>query len=111
MHHCYTVQVDLFVSYLSDIFFSFCFVGKEHTLHLNSVFEITLPISFPVLQSSGYQSTNGTGVSTSRPTSPPVRPSSRQSGSGGVEIVITGRTRSRTDLCPDVPRSKFEHSV
>ena len=27
------------------------------------------------------------------------------------EIVITGRARSRTDLCPDVPRSKFEHCV
>ncbi len=55
-------------------------------------------------QSSGYQSTNGTGVSTSRPTSP-------GSTTDGVQIVITGRTRSRTDLCPDVPRSKFEHSV
>ena len=28
-----------------------------------------------------------------------------------VEIVITGRTRSRQDLCPDVPGSKFEHAV
>ena len=55
---------------------------------------------------------NGHGVSSSRPTSPGggavERPGSRQAG---VEIVITGRTRSRQDLCPDVPRSKFEHSV
>jgi len=28
-----------------------------------------------------------------------------------VEIVITGRTRSRQDLCPDVPQNKFEHAV
>lgn len=28
-----------------------------------------------------------------------------------VEIVITGRTRSRQDLCPDVPSNKFEHAV
>ena len=40
----------------------------------------------------------------------PDRPSSRAS-THNVEIVITGRARSRTDLCPDVPRSKFEHCV
>jgi len=28
-----------------------------------------------------------------------------------VEIVITGRTRSRQDLCPDVPQNKYEHAV
>jgi hypothetical protein len=33
------------------------------------------------------------------------------SRNSAVEIVITGRTRSRTDLCPEVPKSKFEHSV
>ena len=33
------------------------------------------------------------------------------SGHENVEIVITGRTRSRQDLCPDVPQSKFEHAV
>lgn len=59
-------------------------------------------------QTSGYSSSNGTGRSSSRPISPLERPVSRQSG---VEIIVTGRTRSRTDLCPDVPRSKFEHSV
>ena len=40
--------------------------------------------------------------------------SGTESGSvsgSNVEIVITGRTRSRQDLCPDVPQSKFEHAV
>ena len=62
--------------------------------------------------------TNGHNFgSSSQPTSSEVlnsgaaaeRPSSRLSQN--VEIVIQGRTRSRTDLCPDVPRSKFEHAV
>ena len=44
----------------------------------------------------------------SRPTSPLDRPSSRQNT---VEITLTGRSRSRQDLCPDRPRSKFEHAV
>ena len=48
--------------------------------------------------------TNGES-SSSRPGSPHERPGSR------VEITLTGRTRSRQDLCPDVPRSKFEHTV
>ena len=39
------------------------------------------------------------------------RPSSRASQQNAVEIVIQGQTRSRTDLCPDAPRSKFEHAV
>ena len=43
----------------------------------------------------------------SRPNSPFERPSSRNT----VEITLTGRTRSRQDLCPDRPRSKFEHAV
>ena len=42
-----------------------------------------------------------------RPNSPFDRPSSRNT----VEITLTGRTRSRQDLCPDRPRSKFEHAV
>ena len=45
------------------------------------------------------------GETNSRPGSPLDRPSSR------VEITLTGRSRSRQDLCPDVPRSKFEHAV
>jgi hypothetical protein len=28
-----------------------------------------------------------------------------------TEISLTGRSRSRQDLCPDLPRSKFEHAV
>jgi hypothetical protein len=32
-------------------------------------------------------------------------------GPDNVEIVITGRTRSRQDLCPEVPKHKFEHAV
>ena len=28
-----------------------------------------------------------------------------------VEITLSGRTRSREDLCPDRPRSRFEHAV
>ena len=36
---------------------------------------------------------------------------SPSSGHENVEIVITGRTRSRQDLCPEVPKSKFEHAV
>ena len=43
-----------------------------------------------------------------RPTSPFDRPSSRQNT---VEITLTGRSRSRQDLCPDQPRSKYEHAV
>lgn len=45
------------------------------------------------------------------------RPSSRQGSGPGpgqgqtMEITLTGRTRSRQDLCPDRPQSKFEHSV
>ncbi|XP_040569771.1 uncharacterized protein [Lepeophtheirus salmonis] len=33
------------------------------------------------------------------------------SRASGIEIKISGRSRSRTDLCPDIPRSKFEHCV
>jgi len=43
----------------------------------------------------------------SRPTSPFDRPSSRNT----VEITLTGRSRSRQDLCPDRPRHKYEHAV
>ena len=39
------------------------------------------------------------------------RSMSPTSGHENVEIVITGRTRSRQDLCPDVPQSKYEHAV
>ena len=28
-----------------------------------------------------------------------------------MEITLSGRTRSREDLCPDRPRSRFEHAV
>ena len=28
-----------------------------------------------------------------------------------VEITLAGRARSREDLCPDRPRSRFEHAV
>jgi len=28
-----------------------------------------------------------------------------------TEISLSGRSRSRQDLCPDLPRSKFEHAV
>jgi len=28
-----------------------------------------------------------------------------------VEITLSGKTRSREDLCPDRPRSRFEHAV
>ena len=51
---------------------------------------------------------NGHDRSDSRPSSPFDRPSSRQNT---VEITLTGRSRSRQDLCPDQPRSKFEHAV
>ena len=28
-----------------------------------------------------------------------------------VEITLAGRARSREDLCPDRPKSRFEHAV
>jgi hypothetical protein len=50
---------------------------------------------------NGYRSGDEGGAATlSRPTSP-----------AKVEISLTGRSRSRQDLCPDLPRSKFEHAV
>jgi len=48
--------------------------------------------------------TNGHSVTNS----PEERPQSRQST---VEITLSGRSRSRQDLCPDRPRSRFEHAV
>eukprot|EP00092_Neocalanus_flemingeri_P067819 GFUD01082820.1.p1 GENE.GFUD01082820.1~~GFUD01082820.1.p1 ORF type:complete len:503 (+),score=74.45 GFUD01082820.1:149-1510(+) len=52
--------------------------------------------------SNGF--TNGHSV----PTTPEEGSQSRQST---VEITLSGRSRSRQDLCPDRPRSRFEHAV
>jgi len=52
--------------------------------------------------------TNGFTNGHSSASTPEERPQSRQST---VEITLTGRTRSRQDLCPDRPRSRFEHAV
>ena len=32
-------------------------------------------------------------------------------GQSSVEITLAGRARSREDLCPDRPRSRWEHAV
>jgi len=57
--------------------------------------------------------TNGNNISSSQPSLGASSAGTERSASrnSAVEIVITGRTRSRTDLCPEVPKSKFEHSV
>ena len=47
---------------------------------------------------NGYRTADEAALS--RPTTP-----------SKVEISLTGRSRSRQDLCPDLPRSKFEHAV
>jgi len=53
--------------------------------------------------------TNGHSASTDeRPSS--TQPQSQAQGQT-MEITLTGRTRSRQDICPDRPQSKFEHSV
>ena len=86
------------------------------TVELDASQKSNFIIYFFDLQKSGNSQgiTNGRGTTSmagSRSSElDPDRPVSRASAHN-VEIVITGRTRSRTDLCPDVPRSKFEHAV
>jgi len=49
---------------------------------------------------NGFRSAEEAAASASRPTTPLK-----------TEVSLTGRSRSRQDLCPDLPRSKFEHAV
>lgn len=53
---------------------------------------------------NGYRNAADESVSIAASLSRPTTPVK-------VEVSLSGRSRSRQDLCPDLPRSKFEHAV
>lgn len=67
-----------------------------------------LDSALPRTNPKHQDNTNGHTNGHTRPSSPEDRSQSRQST---VEITLSGRSRSRQDLCPDRPRSRFEHAV